>query len=693
MCLTILILTSFVLSYANKSITLTKNELASIHLIDKIQELVHLFTLKREIQDTQSKNNSLERINVFDKKIENIKEYISNNTMIRQMPNTYKHVNIEINFLEDILTKENQKKYELAILSFLNVISQIGRESMLELDPNHDSTLLISIVIKDGLNLFRNLVTLKNFGIQQRDSNNKQTLNTITNNINSEINTFYDEILYNLSEIEKNYKTRTDLHNKFNNSRNIAYMYLKNLQEESEFQGPTILDTNNNFDTSSTLIGSFHLFYSSIIKEIDILLRQRIADTVRDRNLKLYISLLFTSLAILIAFVTKRYITKQIGAINDVFYKIEEGDFTARVNIVSMDELGDMAVSLNGMLNRIFSLVQSQEERDSIQDSIMKLLDEVSEVAHGDLTVQAEVTEDVTGAIADSFNNMIHQLRQIVVNVQNATIQVGTSANQIQLVAENLADGSSSQAERIVDSSAALDEIVASIQQVSEHATLSANVAQQSLANAKQGALAVRNTIEGMQRIRSQVQETAKRIKRLGERSQEIGEIVQLIGDIADRTSILALNASIQAARAGEAGRSFAVVAEEVERLAERSTSATKQISSLVNAIRNETNEAVTAMEESTYEVVKGSEVADQAGQALGEIENVSSRLAELIQSISLAASQQANGSEGLSKAMGEISEVTQHTASGTKHAAEEIRHLAVLADELRNSVSTFRLP
>jgi twitching motility protein PilJ len=222
---------------------------------------------------------------------------------------------------------------------------------------------------------------------------------------------------------------------------------------------------------------------------------------------------------------------------------------------------------------------------------------------------------------------------------------------------------------------------------------LSATVAQQSLANAKQGSEAVQATIKGMSRIREQVQETAKRIKRLGESSQEIGEIVQLIDDIADRTSILALNASIQAAMAGEAGRGFAVVAEEVERLAERSSDATKRITNLVKTIQMGTNEAIAAMEESTHEVVEGSKLANQAGQALGEIESVSNRLADIIQSISLTAKQQARGSEALAKSMGNISDITQHTAAGIKQSAIAVNNLASLADELRSSVASFKLP
>ena len=432
---------------------------------------------------------------------------------------------------------------------------------------------------------------------------------------------------------------------------------------------------------------------NAIYETLIQLFQSRIQHASFVRNIQLLIAIMLTIIAILVSTVTYRYITRQIDSITNVFKQIDQGDFDARAEVISMDELGEMSISLNNMLNRNLSLIQSQDERNAIQDSIMKLLDEVSDVAKGDLTIEAEVTEDITGAIADSFNYMIYQLRNIVFNVQDATLQVISSASCIQETAEQLADGSSIQAEQIIDSSAALDEMAVSIQQVSENASLSSAVAEQALMNAKQGAQAVQNTIQGMQKIRSQVQATAKRIKRLGERSQEISEIVQLIGDIADRTSILALNASIQAARAGEAGRSFAVVAEEVERLAERSTNATKQIASLVNAIQNETNEAVIAMEESTHEVVQGSQVADKAGQALNEIESVSSHLAELIQSISLASTQQARGSDNLSKAMNEISEVTQHTATGTKQAANSIKQLTTLVDELRDSVSIFKVP
>ncbi len=398
-------------------------------------------------------------------------------------------------------------------------------------------------------------------------------------------------------------------------------------------------------------------------------------------------------LAGVVAFGLARILTRQVDKIQALFGEVDVGNFDARVEIISGDELGQMAASLNTMLDNTLSLIQSQEERDALQTAIQKLLEEVSDVAEGNLAVEAEVTADVTGAIADAFNYMIVQLRHIISNVQEATLQVSSSAGEIQTTAEHLTRGSETQTTQIVDTSTAIDEMALSIQQVSENAVLSAAVAEQALDNARQGTQAVQDTIEGMNRIRDQVQETAKRIKRLGERSQEIGEIVQLIRDIAKRTSILALNASLEAATAGEAGRGFAVVAEDVKRLAERSTNATRQIAHLIQTIQNETNEAVAAMEEGTREVVAGSQLADQAGRALTEIEGVSDRLAELLQSISLASKQQARGSEAVARSMGEIAEITQQTATGTREAAVSIYNLTTLADDLRESVSAFKLP
>ncbi len=449
------------------------------------------------------------------------------------------------------------------------------------------------------------------------------------------------------------------------------------------------------------------LWFRTISQKIDLLfqveseLAQALINKTESLQQKAQINLIISTTArvgailitIILALVISRTIIGQINSISDLFKKIGVGDYTARSEVASKDELGQMAQNLNTMLDTVLSLVQTQEERDALQTSILKLLEEVSDAAEGDLTVEAEVTTDATGAIADSFNFMIGQLREVIGNVQAATVQVSASANEIQTTAEHLSQGSEVQSTQIIDTSTAIDEMSHSIQQVSENASVSSKVAEQALINAQQGAIAVQDTIDGMNRIRNQVQETAKRITRLAESSREIGEIVQLMADIADRTSILALNASIQAAMAGEAGRGFAVVAEEVERLAERSTEASQQISNLVKTIQSETYEAATAMEESTREVVTGSTLANEAGQALGQIETVSTQLAQLIQSISHSSKQQARGSEAVAHSMNEIAEVTQQTAAGTKQAAVSINNLATLADELRSSVSTFKLP
>ena len=401
----------------------------------------------------------------------------------------------------------------------------------------------------------------------------------------------------------------------------------------------------------------------------------------------------FVTLALTVHFFVYRPITAEASVLAHVCAALERGDLMSRVPSPTNSELGQIGRSLNLMLDNTMSLVQSRAERDQMQASIMKLLEEISGVAEGDLTVQAEVTTDVTGAVADSFNFMIAELRRVIGDVQNASRQVSTEIAELRSITNELATGSEEQAAQAVDASVAIEEMAASIHYVSENASVSAAVAEEARTNAEHGARAVTRTIEGMKAVRDQVQETAKRIKRLGESSQEIAEIVELIGDIADRTSILALNASIQAAVAGEAGRGFAVVADEVERLAERATEATKRAGMLVKTTQTETAEVMAAMEDTTREVINRSNIANEAGVALAEIQGVSNRLAELIQAISDAAQQQARGSEQVAKSMNEMSSVTRNTASNTKQTAASIGQLALLADNLNASVARFSLP
>ncbi len=371
--------------------------------------------------------------------------------------------------------------------------------------------------------------------------------------------------------------------------------------------------------------------------------------------------------------------------------QIGSGNLTVKVKPRSTRD--QFSSALQTLHENLVKFVKSTDERDQLQESIMKLLNEVSDVANGDLTAQAEVTPSMTGAIADAFNFMITELRSVIYRVMQASLQVSTAANQIRTTTERLAEGSEKQSEQITATSAAIEDMAASIQDVSQNAALSARVASESLVNAKNGTQAVQNNITAMNRIRQQVQETAKRIKRLGERSQEIGDIVKIIDDLADRTSTLALNASLQAASAGPAGRGFAVVAEEVERLAERSTHATKQIAGLTKSIQLETKDVVASMEETIQEVVGGSHLANEAGQALNEIEQVSHRLAELLQFISHAANQQARGSEDIARSMVDISKVTELVSGETKQTEKSAKDLVSLVNQLGSSVSTFKLP
>jgi len=327
------------------------------------------------------------------------------------------------------------------------------------------------------------------------------------------------------------------------------------------------------------------------------------------------------------------------------------------------------------------------------QDAIMRLLNEMGDLADGDLTVQATVSEDVTGAIADSINFTTDALRTLVTSINEASVQVSSASQETQATAMHLAEASDHQAQQITGASTAINEMAVSIEDVSTNASESADVARRSVTTARRGSETVQDTIKGMNTIREQIQETSKRIKRLGESSQEIGDIVELINDIADQTNILALNAAIQAAMAGEQGRGFAVVADEVQRLAERSSNATKQIEALVKTIQTDTKEAVISMEQSTSNVVAGAGLAEDAGQALSEIEGVSTQLADLINNISDTAHQQAGAASNISETMNVIQEITTQTSAGTNETATSIGNLAELANELRKSVAGFKLP
>lgn len=376
----------------------------------------------------------------------------------------------------------------------------------------------------------------------------------------------------------------------------------------------------------------------------------------------------------------------------------ESGDRLLTTILIALGLLGLLILFLISYLGaRQVKQIESavlRLENDGQQNqmAVLNLLDEMGDLADGDLTVRAEVKENITGAIADSINYTIDSLRDLVNGINRASEQVNTATGQAQTTSVSLLSAAEKQSQQITETTDAVSNMTRSILQVSSNASQASQVAQRSLQAATQGSQAVQNTIAGMNGIREQIQETSKRIKRLGESSQEIGEIVELISDITEQTNILALNAAIQAASAGEAGRGFTVVAEEVQRLAERSSEATKQIGAIVKTIQTDTNSAVAAMEKSTEGVVEGARLSDAAGKALTEIETVTNSLASLIQSISSATDAQTQVASTVTKNMQQIQEITSQTTEGTKQTAESVGQLTALAEELRDSVAGFKL-
>jgi len=336
---------------------------------------------------------------------------------------------------------------------------------------------------------------------------------------------------------------------------------------------------------------------------------------------------------------------------------------------------------------------EQAEQNERNQQAILRLLDELGSLADGDLTVEATVTEDITGAIADSINYAIEKLRELVATINQTAIMVDSAAKQTTSTATHMARAADTQAREIAAATESIISMAGSIEEVSGNAERSSDVARHSVEVAHKGGEAVRRTIDGMNTIRETIQDTSKRIKRLGESSQEIGNIVELINDIAEQTNILALNASIQASMAGEAGRGFAVVADEVQRLAERSTNATKQIEVLVRTIQADTNEAVISMERSTTDVVGGALLAENAGAALDEIEQVSNQIANLVQNISGSARQQAGSAADVTRRTTKLKEIADQTGKATTATAASIAKLSQLASQLRQTVAGFTLP
>ncbi len=380
-----------------------------------------------------------------------------------------------------------------------------------------------------------------------------------------------------------------------------------------------------------------------------------------------------------------------VQSLTEFSERLAAGDPRARAEVLSNDELGLIAENLNRAVAKVSKATSNQEANESLQRSITELLAVINQVARGDLAQRGKVTNDALGNVTDSINYMLDNFTKVLERVRKAAMEVTACSNNILVAADEMQAGATQQDQEITNTSSAVEELTVSMKQVSNNAEASAEAARRALDAAEQGNRAVRDTLEGMQRIRASVQATAKKIKSLGDRSLEISEIINVINDITEQTNLLALNAAIEAARAGDAGRGFAVVADEVRKLAEHSRSATKDIAALIKAIQAETNEAVVVMEEGTKEVEGGASLADQAGRALDAISSVVRQSAELVQEISLASKQQVRGTEGVAHAMQIISGITRQTSQGTRGTVATVSQLVKLSDQLNEALSQFR--
>jgi methyl-accepting chemotaxis protein len=408
---------------------------------------------------------------------------------------------------------------------------------------------------------------------------------------------------------------------------------------------------------------------------------------------KLMFALVFGVGAIAINYILlSNRVLAPVKQIADFAERFSHGDFRARAAVDSADDFGFIAENLNRAAESASRVMFNQEAQENLQKSVTEFLTIVSQVARGDLTLRGRVTNDALGNVVDSVNYMLDNFVKVLERVRKGALDVQSSANEILIASEEMSTGAIQQDQEITNTSSAVEELTVSMKQVSNNAEASAEAARRALDAAEQGNRSVRDTLEGMQRIRSSVQATAKRIKALGDRSLEISEIVNVINDITEQTNLLALNAAIEAARAGEAGRGFAVVADEVRKLAEHSRAATKDIAALIKAIQAETNDAVVVMEEGTREVEVGARLADQAGRALDAISSVVRQSAELVQEISLASKQQVRGTEGVANAMQIISNITRQTSQGARQTARTVEQMVHMSEQLNEALSQFRV-
>jgi twitching motility protein PilJ len=386
-------------------------------------------------------------------------------------------------------------------------------------------------------------------------------------------------------------------------------------------------------------------------------------------------------------------VTRQVKEIVQVMSKVEKGDYSMQAKVTSKDELGRLAGDFNTMTGTIQNLIQTrQEEHDKLNNSIIQLLEEITQLADGDLTIRATVTDDVIGTLADSLNMMLDELGRAFRRIKDSAEQVGSTANVLSSSTGELADQNNTQSQLLNEAVQKISLLTAEIRSAAEKAGQSAGTSKISSQVAEDGATAVRETSHSMEAIRSNVQNTARAIKRLGESSQEISDFARTINEISDRTSILALNASIQAAAAGEEGRGFAVVAEEIQRLAERAAVSTRQIETLIRNILGEITEAGVSMDASIQEVVQGTKLSQNALAKLEEITARSNEVAELIEGVASASKEQADTTAALASKMTDIGRVSLETAQETMGASISMREMAAMGDDMVQAVAVFKL-
>ena len=413
------------------------------------------------------------------------------------------------------------------------------------------------------------------------------------------------------------------------------------------------------------------------------------------RNILLKIIYVGAGSLLALSIITVILATIIIAPVRDLMRVAEalgSGDLSKKANVKSADELGQLGTTLNNTIDRLQGLVQTEADRDKMQHQVMDLLSIVSGAAEGDLTVKAEVTADALGSVADAFNLMINGLTALVSQASNVAHEIQSSTGDILQASERMRRGAEQQTAQIQGTSGAVNEMSHTIQRMAENAEAATQASLKATQAAVKGGSSVSETIKGMQRIRAAVQTTGKKIKGLGERSLEIGAIIEVINEIATQTNLLALNAAIEAARAGEQGKGFAVVADEVRKLAERAARATKDITSLIKGIQVETSEAVTVMEEGTREVEEGTKLADQAGAALREIEQIVKQTSGLVTDITNSAANQVKVSESVVTSMDSISKLTQDTTKGVQDTVETIGRLAELSKRLTDAIGRFKL-